>query len=350
MYKVGVCGNFGSQQNISNGQVVKTRVVSEELKKSFGDKNIYILNTFGWRNNPFKLFINCITLALSCSNILILPAQNGIRIFVPLFTILCKLFKRKLHYSVIGGWLPEFLQENQRILKHLKKFEAIYVETKTMEQKLINLDLNNIVYMPNFKSIKPISASSMPKYYIKPYPLCTFSRVIEEKGILDAITAVKRFNEKVGEIAFKLDIYGTVEPDFEVEFNDAISNSLECVEYKGVIAPDKSTEKLKNYFALIFPTYYIGEGFPGTIIDAYSSGVPVIATDWRYNSEIVHNGKTGFIYKLNQKKETGLIGVLEEIYNKPEELIAMKNNCLNESKKYDATVVMEKMICRMEEL
>ena len=51
---------------------------------------------------------------------------------------------------------------------------------------------------------------------------------------------------------------------------------------------------------MIFPTYYVGEGFPGTIIDAFSSGIPDIATDWRYNSEIVQNGKTGYIYKLNQ--------------------------------------------------
>jgi len=99
---------------------------------------------------------------------------------------------------------------------------------------------------------------------------------------------------------------------------------------------------------LLFPTYYEGEGFPGTIIDAFSSGLPAIATDWRYNSELISNGETGFIYKLNNYKETGLMEILKEVYNKPEKIMAMKSSCLNEAKKYDVSTVMSQMIQRME--
>lgn len=349
MYQIGICGNFGLYPNASNGQIIKTRSITKELRNYFGDGKIRQVNTYGWKRNPFKLFVNCLILTFICKNIIVLPAQNGIRILVPFFAILSKLFRRKLHYSVIGGWLPEFLQSNKKIVKYLKNFEAIYVETETMKQKLEKLELNNIVYMPNFKNIKPVLTSDMPKYYSKSFPLCTFSRVSKEKGIIDAITAVKKFNEKIGEMAFKLDIYGVIEQDFEIELNDAINNSNKCAEYKGVINSDKSTEVLKNYFALIFPTYYMGEGFPGTIIDAFSSGVPVISTDWRYNSEIVHDGKTGYIYELKQQRESGLIEILEKIYNDPTKLISMKINCLNESKKYNATAVMEKMIRKIED-
>ena len=45
----------------------------------------------------------------------------------------------------------------------------------------------------------------------------------------------------------------------------------------------------------MFPTFYEGEGFAGTLIDAFSAGVPVIASDWRYNTEIVEHEKNGLV-------------------------------------------------------
>jgi glycosyltransferase involved in cell wall biosynthesis len=52
----------------------------------------------------------------------------------------------------------------------------------------------------------------------------------------------------------------------------------EYVVYGGVVPFNKSVEVLKDYFAVLFPTYYEGEGFAGTIIDAHSAGVPIIAS------------------------------------------------------------------------
>lgn len=348
MKHAGVCGNFGAHNNISNGQIIKTRVLADQLKTYFGEQEIIILNTFEWKKTPIKLFIECIRLIFLCNNIVILPAQNGIKIIAPLFATLCELFNKKLHYSVIGGWLPEFLQEHQRITESIKKMHAVYVETQSMKQGLIELGLENVVHMPNFKNIKLVSINEMPDKYTEPYPLCTFSRVTKEKGIIDAITAVKELNEKMGKRVFSIDIYGAIEAGFENELNNAILNSNGCAQYKGQVDFNKSTEKLKKYFALVFPTYYVGEGFPGTIIDAFSSGLPVIATDWRYNSELVSNGKTGFIYRLYNEKQRGLLEVLECIYNKPEVITAMKRNCLQEAKKYDASVVMRQMLQKME--
>lgn len=66
---------------------------------------------------------------------------------------------------------------------------------------------------------------------------------------------------------------------------------------------NQSTEVLKNYDALLFPTYYEGEGFAGTIIDAFAAGLPVIASDWKYNSEIIKQGITGVITKTHSISE-----------------------------------------------
>ncbi len=39
-------------------------------------------------------------------------------------------------------------------------------------------------------------------------------------------------------------------------------------------------------------------GFAGTLIDAMAAGVPVIASNWKYNPEIVIENVTGRIYPL----------------------------------------------------
>ena len=49
----------------------------------------------------------------------------------------------------------------------------------------------------------------------------------------------------------------------------------------------------------MFPTTWKGEGFPGVIIDAYAAGLPVIATDWNLNKEIICEGENGFIIPPN---------------------------------------------------
>lgn len=54
---------------------------------------------------------------------------------------------------------------------------------------------------------------------------------------------------------------------------------------------------------MVIPTYYQGEGFPGTILDSYIFGVPVIVSKCKYNSEMIKEGKTGKLFIFNKSKE-----------------------------------------------
>jgi glycosyltransferase involved in cell wall biosynthesis len=58
---------------------------------------------------------------------------------------------------------------------------------------------------------------------------------------------------------------------------------------------EDSYRKLSTYHLLLFPTHWVGEGFPGVVLDAYLAGLPVIATDWNMNSEVVIPGETGWL-------------------------------------------------------
>jgi len=87
--------------------------------------------------------------------------------------------------------LPELLQKNARLKNYLSNFNGIYLETHNMINSLKELGLYNTLYLPNFKRLDVLCEEELVYPVEKPYRLCTFSRVMKEKGVEDAIEAVK---------------------------------------------------------------------------------------------------------------------------------------------------------------
>lgn len=338
MKKIGISGAFDFKGMYHGGQCVKAREVYYAFCEKYGKENVLFLETFRERNY-IKLLFKSFLLIKSCEQIAILPAQNGVKIFAPLFSLLNKFFKRKLHYFVIGGWLPEFVESNSFLKKPLLKFNKIFVETNSMKEKLEKLRLNNVLYFPNFREMKILKEDDLVYSTSAPFKLCTFSRIIKEKGIGDAVKSVTCVNEKLGETAFCLDIYGVVDDAYKEEFEKIMSEAPDYIKYCGSVKPEKATDTLKNYFALLFPTYYSGEGLAGTLIDALASGIPTVATDWRYNAEIIENGVTGLVY--DYKNKDLLTSTLEYLYSCPDKFNLLKKNCILEAEKYTRKAAME---------
>lgn len=344
MYKVGMCGLFGEGEQLLNGQTVKTKMIYDELGQFIGANNIHLIDTYKWKRNPLKLFVNCFLLMKRSKNIIILPAQNGIKVIPVIFLILNVFFKRKMHYVVIGGWLPEVLEKNKLIKNVLFKYHGIYVETNSMVEKLNKIGLKNAIYLPNFKRLTILSKESLEYIPAEPLKVCTFSRVMKEKGIEDAIYAIESINKKFERTVFTLDIFGQIESDYKERFLKLESEFPDYIKYCGLVNAKSSVKVLKKYSALLFPTYYKGEGFAGTIIDAFASGIPVIATDWRYNKELIEEGFNGFTYKNNDE----LIRVLVEVATDPTILNSMKENCLKTAEIYFPDNVIPTLIKQLE--
>ena len=87
-----------------------------------------------------------------------------------------------------------------------------------------------------------------------------------------------------------------------------------------------------------------GEGFAGTIIDAYSAGIPVIASDWKYNTELVLDGKTGLIFKSKDEEDLKkkLISLLDY------DIAFLKTNALSEAQKYAPETAIKTLTSKME--
>ncbi len=50
---------------------------------------------------------------------------------------------------------------------------------------------------------------------------------------------------------------------------------------------------------MLFPTKFKTEGIPGTIIDAYASGLTVVSSIWDNYNEIIDDGITGIGYEID---------------------------------------------------
>jgi glycosyltransferase involved in cell wall biosynthesis len=214
-----------------------------------------------------------------------------------------------------------------------------------MKNALEAQEFKNIFVMPNCKNIDILKTEDLIYASETPLKVCTFSRVIKEKGIEDAIAAVHSANEKIGKTAYHLDIYGEV-GELQYEWFRSIENNFGTrIVYKGFVEPNTSVAVLKNYFALLFPTYYEGEGFAGTIIDAFASGVPVVASDWKYNCEIIREGHDGTVFPA--RDVCALTDKLVEIYENIDAWNAMKPNCLDRATEYLSENVIQVLTERL---
>ncbi len=345
--KVSILGHFGEGENLLNGQTVKTKIITEELQRQLGKNNVLKIDTHGGRKvllkSPFQVF----SALRNGKNTLIFPAHNGLRVYAPLLFIFRKFFKnRKLHYGVIGGWLPRFVSERKYLAKILKNFDGIYVETNTMKTALQAQGFENVFLMPNCKNLKILSEEELVFPEGTPYKLCTFSRVMKEKGIEDAVNAVVEANGQLGFNAFSLDIYGQIDSAQTEWFEKLKASFPEYIRYCGCVDSDKSVDVLKSYFALLFPTRFYTEGIPGTIIDAYAAGIPVVSAKWESYSDVVDEGETGIGYEFGNEEQ--LKEILLKTANEPEYLLNLKNHCKDKASHYIPETVVQTMVNNFE--
>lgn len=324
MKTVGVCGHFGEGLELLNGQTIKTKIVTNELRKQLGDDQVSITDSHGGAKAMPRMLVHLFKMFKECKCIIMMPAHKGVQVFTIVFTLFNLVFKRKLLYVVIGGWIDGFVDEHKWLKKLLMNYDGIFVETSTMKKKLEGKGFLNVFVMPNFKKLEVLSENELVYSKQKPFKVCTFSRVMKQKGIEDAIQVVKEINEKTGSIQYELDIYGQL---FQYdEFEEIKKTFPSYIRYRGAVPFDESVSVLKDYFALLFPTKFYTEGIPGTIIDAYAAGVPVISAKWESYADVIEEGGTGLGYDFDEV--SGMKSILENAVENPEIINGLKNNCL----------------------
>lgn len=338
---IAIIGHFGGDAKFYDGQTIKTIELYDALISA--NQNVDKVDTYYIKRKPFRFIWEFIHSLIKDKKYILLVSNNGRRVLFPILMVLSKYFNKDIYHYAIGGRLALEVESNLNYKKYISSFKRNWMESRELVYELKKQGIGNATYLPNFKKLRILDANSLKTDYKEPYRLCTFSRVMKEKGIEDAIKAVNVINDIYGRKIVSLDIYGAVEKKY-LDYLSAMLN--DSCKYCGVVNSEESTEVLKKYYALLFPSYWDGEGMPGTIIDALSAGLPVIARRWKYCDEMLEDGVTAYIYDFDKPQllKDRIIYSIEHINN----TISMKRNCLNKAKEYSADIVIKEIINELE--
>lgn len=327
-------GPLGGGSVPTNGASVKNYHLLASLKQYY--ESILVIDTECWKRKPFVIVKLLITI-LRYSNSVYILSLNSMSAYRILRFLKGLSIKRKIYYWVIGGSLANWIQEGRVKLAPYFMANMIVVEGDSMKRDLLKCGFMNVICIPNFKHISYLPKKSLENKGIRKFVF--LSRILPAKGCDYIIDAVQKLNGEY-ESCYVVDFYGVIDESYKDDFMgkiDSVSNisymdflDLRCV---------KNYDILCNYDVMLFPTYWRGEGFPGIVIDAYIAGLPIVATDWHLNKDIVKNEETGFL--IPPHDVSTLIDAMRKFITMEEtKLLMFSERCQQEVANYDVNNVL----------
>ncbi len=333
-----VVGNYGDKEILTDGQGIKTLEMYQSLVKAYGSKKVCRVNLHS--KNRVLLALQLLFNLARCKNIFVMVSKNGRKNVIPLLVAYNKIFRKKIFHSLIGSTTHQTLEEDPKYVKCFNSLAGNWSETNTEKKLLEERGLTNVTVVKNFKNLNVLAPQALQYVKQEPFPLCTFSRVEELKGIPNIVRAVKKVNELCGRTVCTLDIYGKVMERYEEDFERLKNEFGEHIRYCGVVDFDKSVDVLKHYYMVVFPTRYYTEGIPGTLLDAFAAGVPVLSAEWESCYDIM-NDRVGITYAFGH--DEALVEALLYALQNPVKINGMKEACLLEARNYTSEEIIKKM-------
>lgn len=345
--RIGLIGRIDPSCSMIDGQTVKTRTIYNLLVETYGSPNVITVDTLNYKSEPLRVMKELVHCMRGCDDIMVLLSGGGRKALFPVLSWAAQHHGKHIYHNLIGGHIADDVESDAsgKIGDYLRSFEVNWVESRELARRLHSMGVSNVEYLPNFKILPKIEP--FDEYQLKgPFKFVTFSRVQPEKGVELAAEVVAAINHDAGKTVATLDIYGPIKEDYKDHF-EALVTSTPNVEYRGCINAEESVWALMGYTCLLFPTSWPGEGIPGTIIDAMSSGLPIIASRWSCYDEMLEDGLTGFSYAYDRPQD---LRHTVEIFMRLDDqaLLKLKNESLSRARSYSAEKVFSTVVQRIE--
>ncbi len=280
-------------------------------------KENYPNSTVAYFASSFKL-IKCFNkydfISLQASN-------NSLVLLGPIMVILSKLLNKKTSIRKFAGNL-DAIYKNSNFLKKmiikyvLKNTNANFFETKYLVEYFHKFN-KHTYWFPNVR--KQTIALQLPRNFNKRF--IYIGTINEEKGIDDIIAIADKLDNDC-----TLDLYG---PILEGKYSKKAFKQQK-VNYIDALNPTDVLKVLNTYDVLILPSYR--EGYPGVIIEAFSLGIPVIATKLEGIMEMVQDGVNGLLIDVKNRQQ--LKSAIESIDK--ERYVLLSDNALKSFNDYDS--------------
>ena len=321
-----VLGYFGYQNNQLDGQTIKTRNVYALIKQIYGEEVFYFdTQILSKRNNVWKM----LSALLHCEKLVYLPASRNLKWIFPFLFLLSNIIRFDIIYVVIGGWIGTFLKSNPLHCFMLRHIWAILSETALMRKLLMEqFHFNNVALLSNFRisDYTPVLSTH------NKFKLVFMARVNRLKGLDYIFNLAKYLTQQSVQPHITIDFYGPIYFEDREYFLTEVGK-YPFISYKGELNPSEINKVLNQYDLMLFPTQYYTEGLPGTIIDAFMSGIPVIATEWLHAHEFIINGMTGYIIPFKGGQELFNQRIMY-LYENMNVLMQMKKSAVETGKRF----------------
>jgi glycosyltransferase involved in cell wall biosynthesis len=333
-----VLGYFGRLTDQIDGQTIKTRSVYDLIKLNLYNDAVYMFDTQILAVRKWQFF-RLFYLLYKVKKVVYIPAHNNLYYFSPVLSLLSYALRFDVIHVVVGGWLDEFLLEHPFYVFFVRRFRAILVENSlTYESLKFTFGFKNVGLLHNFRIMEGI-CNDRKKSLNTSFVVVFAARVSKMKGIDVYFDIASFFASCRPELNVKFLILGPISDVDSVFIYEKLQQSSN-VDYLGVVGQADIFNLLEICDVTILPTKYFTEGFPGTILDSYLSGIPVVVSKWIHSEEFVDNGRTGFIVPFDSDF-SAYSDLLEFLYFNPKYLEEIKKNVIEKSKVYSSEKAWE---------
>ena len=255
---------------------------------------------------------------------------NDYLYIAPIVILIGKLLHKKVYIRKFAGSFETYYYQVNNIKRGLLRYvvsnaEVAFWETKSLTRfgKLMNKDS---YWFPNVRHKSNFRRDVKNKYSRR---FIFLSQVKREKGINYLLKSFSLLDD-----SYRIDIFG---PLIDVDAN-VIQRSN--ITYKGSVASDNVCKILSEYDVLILPTFWKNEGYPGIIIEAFSVGLPVIATNIGGIPEIVKDKYNGIL--IPPKDSDALCRAIK--YFDESNYSAMAGNAYKSFDEFDSDIVNDRIL------
>ncbi len=297
------------------GATVLFKQLADELQAR-DDVRVTVINTAcDPRASVFitgaQVFRKLLSAVSSCDVVAFHSSCRGSLLFGPIVSAVCHIYKKPWIFRAFGDyatWYATMHSLSRMVLdRTILRANAVLVETKSAVAYFRGRDVK-VYWYANNRPLNAVEARRSSPTSCKRFVFV--GHVKPSKGVRELIAAAKALPDAT------VDVYGPLQDGMdEGEFTGANAK------YHGPVASNVVGDILRTYDAMVLPTYYKGEGYPGVILEAYAEGLPVITTRWRSIPEIVTE-RCGIL--VEPKDLDSLVQAMQRLSTSPELFAALR--------------------------
>lgn len=274
----------------AGGPAIKNSVTLSHL---FPEGGIDVVNTYS--RKALNRFTGIIRARVSHDpQMIIAVSRKGRKVLWPIAASKSKTnFDFRYSLICIGGTVADEAEVDYRYIDYMNRASVVAVETEGVADKLRVLGVRDPFVMTNFVNNLSSRAVCRKRDFNEPLRYVFLSSVRNKKGVG---TMIEAFREALARgVNATLDIYGPIKSDFDRSLFGGVCEDGP-IAYCGEIPNAEVIGVLGSYDCFVFPSEHESEGFPAVLAEAMAASLPIMASDICYNSEIVCEGRNGWLY------------------------------------------------------